>query len=307
VQLLARLRQHFDADIALRDLFAEPELADFARALGDHRPLLNLVPIRTAGSQPPLFFVHPAGGEVGYVRDLSPHIDADVPVYGLAATGFRRGETPLGSIAEMAGCYIEQLRAVQPTGPYRLGGWSTGGTVAYEIARQLVEANETVSFLALFDTSCAYGSQDVITATNETATVLQFIPTNVDSDTRTQFERLAHDNDLAGMLALAQQRGLVMQEINYDTFCRHLRVICATIAAVAEYIPLRLPIPATLFAATENVTSTASGWVQRFGEQVRTLAVKGNHQTMMNPPHIVELGHALSTELHRSLTISTSA
>src|SRR6185437_2248779 len=129
LQFVARLRVVFGVDIALRELFAEPTVAGFAAALLRSKPLLdrNLAAIHPQGSSPPLFFIHPAGGEVGYARALAPSLDPELPVYGLAASGLLEGETPLQTIEEMAERYIEAIRQIQPHGPYRLAGYSAGG------------------------------------------------------------------------------------------------------------------------------------------------------------------------------------
>ena len=110
-----------------------------------------LVPIHEQGSKPPLFLVHGLRGNVLTFYGLRHHIPGDQPLYGIQADGLDTGRASFASIPEMAEHYIKEMRSVQPVGPYFLGGFSAGGLVAYEMARQLHEAGERVPFLALFD------------------------------------------------------------------------------------------------------------------------------------------------------------
>jgi amino acid adenylation domain-containing protein/non-ribosomal peptide synthase protein (TIGR01720 family) len=111
-----------------------------------------LVPISRAGRGAPLFFVHPGGGTVGcYVR-LARDLGEDRPFYGLQALGADDDRhEPHTSLEAMAAAYLDAVRSVQPKGPYRLGGWSLGGMIAFEMARQLEAAGEAVALLALVE------------------------------------------------------------------------------------------------------------------------------------------------------------
>ena len=84
-------------------------------------------------------------------RELANRLDADVPVFGLQAHGIDGLSAPCESIEAMAADYCSAIRAVQPHGPYRLCGWSTGGVIAFETARQLLDAGDEVALVALLD------------------------------------------------------------------------------------------------------------------------------------------------------------
>ena len=94
--------------------------------------------------------VHPIGGNVLCYLDLVKHLPDDQPVYALQAAGAEPGATPLRTMAELAASYIAAIRTLHPGGPYHIGGWSFGGSVAVEMARQL--ADEELARLILLDT-----------------------------------------------------------------------------------------------------------------------------------------------------------
>jgi thioesterase domain-containing protein len=111
-----------------------------------------IVAIQPNGSRPPFFCIHGAGGNVLIYRDLSLHLGPDQPFYGLQSQGLDGSCTPLTRIEDMAALYAKEIRRLQPHGPYLLGGYCLGGTIAFEVARQLHAKGEEIALLALFDT-----------------------------------------------------------------------------------------------------------------------------------------------------------
>ena len=104
------------------------------------------------GALTPFFLVAGMFGNVLNLRHLARLIGVDRPFYGLQARGLYGDQAPHATLVEAASDCIAELRQVQPHGPYLLGGFSGGGITAYEIARQLEAAGETVSLLVLLDT-----------------------------------------------------------------------------------------------------------------------------------------------------------
>jgi amino acid adenylation domain-containing protein len=153
-RLMHRLKQISGKTLPLAALLQAPtveQLADVLRGDFSHH-WSSLVAIQPEGSKPPFFMVHGVGGNVVGFVELGQRMKPDYPFYGLQSQGLD-GKRPLFTIIEdMAAHYLEEMRTVQPTGPYHLGGFSLGGIVAYEMARQLHSRGEEVGLLVLFDT-----------------------------------------------------------------------------------------------------------------------------------------------------------
>ncbi|MFF2076847.1 amino acid adenylation domain-containing protein [Kitasatospora sp. NPDC058162] len=146
------------AELGVRALFQAPTVAGLAELLAaarDGAPAEEnfpvLLPIRTRGSRPPLFCVHPAAGISWVYTGLLRHLDAEQPIYGLQAPGLADLARHPASLAEMARSYLAELRSVRPQGPYALLGWSFGGPVAHAVAALLREQGERVELLAVLD------------------------------------------------------------------------------------------------------------------------------------------------------------
>ncbi len=155
VRIIAEIETLLKRRLPLATLYKAPtieKLAQILRGEVSSPGWSPLVTIQPAGSRPPLFCMHGAGGTVLIYRDLSHHLGLDQPFYGLQSQGLDGSRPPLKTIEEMAALYIKEIRRAQPRGPYFLGGYCGGGTIAYEVAQQLQVDGEQVALLALFDT-----------------------------------------------------------------------------------------------------------------------------------------------------------
>jgi amino acid adenylation domain-containing protein len=151
-KLFARLDEEFGRSLPLGVLFAAPTVRSLA---GHYRTSLGskkgsvVVALRTGGTLRPLFAVPGVFGNVVGFADLAREMGSDQPFYGLQSVGLDGIEAPLDSIEEMAKYNLTEVRSVQVRGPYTIIGSCFGATVAYEMARQLLEAGEEIAFLGL--------------------------------------------------------------------------------------------------------------------------------------------------------------
>ncbi|CAL9331983.1 non-ribosomal peptide synthetase [Streptomyces sp. enrichment culture] len=159
-RLVSRIRTVLGVRLSIHRLLNTPTVAalsDVGQADGEERdsalaPVLNL---RAAGSRSPLFCVHPGGGMAWCYAGLLRHVPKEHPVHGLQARGLAEDEPLPADLHEMVEDYLGRIRAIQPSGPYSLLGWSFGGKVAHNLAARLQQEGEQVSLLALVDAGTA--------------------------------------------------------------------------------------------------------------------------------------------------------
>jgi amino acid adenylation domain-containing protein/FkbM family methyltransferase len=251
-----------------------------AESLGYARPsappaFSPLVPLRTSGPGRPLFCVHPVGGNVLCYAELARRLDR--PVYGLQSLGLGGGE-PQESVEAMAVTYTAAVTAAQPEGPLALAGWSIGGVIAWEMARQLARTGRQVESVILLDT-LAPGAHPEAAQTPSVAEVAEA--------------------DLLAAIA-ADLGGIAGREVDVDGPQTHrlLRVYRANVEAVQRYRPA--PDPSTLSAPSRvvllraaerpggRVVDPALGWEALApGLLVRELA--GDHYSLLRAPQVESL------------------
>ncbi len=152
VKLTGLIKRRLGVDLPLAEVFANPTVERLAAAVQsrESRPSSPLVTLRE-GQGEPWFFIHPVGGQVHWYFPLANALPTDGPVYGLQAPGLFQDEWTVADLPSLAASYLDAIRQVQPEGPYRLAGWSIGGAIAFEIARQLTQAGADLQRLALID------------------------------------------------------------------------------------------------------------------------------------------------------------
>jgi len=109
-----------------------------------------IVPLQPHGEHTPVFAVGGHNGDVFCYRVFARHLGDDQPLYGLEPPGLDGQSEPLTRVEDLAAYFAAQIRAFRPEGPCVIAGFCTGGTIAFEVARQLLQERAAISFLALF-------------------------------------------------------------------------------------------------------------------------------------------------------------
>jgi amino acid adenylation domain-containing protein len=321
VQLAAQVRHAFSAELPLAELFAAPTVAALARLIetrvpadgttriepADQTASLERVPsvgqmrsplvqMRPDGPRRPFFCVHGLGGLPGFLSGLAGQFDSDRAFYAFQAQGLDGRVTPHERIEDMAACYLDAIRNVQPNGPYLLGGWSMGGLVAAEMARQLAIQDAAVALLVLLDTPLPGGERSLL----DDAGVLRWIasqwgfPLDEIPETSTQPWPL--------VLNWAQAVGLLPEGIDLGDVEHLVETAKAHYRALGSYQPQPFTGKAVLFRAQAGLASESNGqgngigpgptWRQ-FLPQLETYEVPGTHVSMLRPPRVAVLAEQL--------------
>jgi thioesterase domain-containing protein len=295
------VRQQFGIEVALTRLFANPTIKGLARegAPKDWALLeLGAVPFRTQGSEPPLFLVHEVSGEMFYVQKLMRHIDASVRIYGLTSEPLAK--VSLRTMQGMAARLARTIRAVQPTGPYRVAGWSFGGMLAYEIATHLIGQDEKVEFLGLFDTVFRAPEVAEVAPLDEAffrVIVMQRSPAAIAAELNA-----IEPGDFDALVRKCQELSLIPKRLSTAQIQQYVSRWQIHYSASDQYQAYPIPVPIHLFAAQDSVSGDASrGWNAVLpAELIHIIPVPGGHSTMMNDPHIASLGSALSQAIDQA-------
>ncbi len=281
VQLAAALATVSPRPVPPGVLFEAPTIEQLAHRLScqasaDH----SLVLLASGGPDEPLFLAHHVSGDITAYRDLAPYLGGNRPVYGLRAPELDTGASPPECIRLLAARYVDDIRTVQPRGPYLLGGHSAGAHIAFEIAQQLHAAGEPIALLAILEADAR----------------------PVRGAGRSWLDRLRQQSALLADVPGPQRLGYLWQRITAifsgdkltATFPNPLAATQATHPAwsameraVRNYEPRSYPGALVLFRATDrSVTGTHSrrlGWQRLARGGVEVIDVEGSHGTVLRP------------------------
>ncbi len=299
-RVVSRVRRELDVDLPLGELFAQPRVADLAQRLerlasGAATPRDGILLPLSEGSGRPLFCVHPVAGIALCYRDLALELGPAQGLVGLQSPALSGGEL-VSSVEELATQYIEAIRRHQPQGPYDLAGWSFGGLVAYEMARQLSQQGEQVAFLGLLD-AVQTASRKATPERSDIDRLLQACQQFLGDQV------LALEARLAGV-APGQQRavleawlvGSAELEVSSADLDRYLEVQEVYETAHRQYRPRPYGGRVDFFRAAERradeVENPADPWRPLSGELVEHV-VAGRHESMVFTPNSASLAAAL--------------
>ncbi len=300
VRLMSQIRRQFGLDLPVSTLFREGTIASLATLLRRREAEISftpLVPIQPQGSRPPLFCVHPSGGEVLCYLQLAHQLGSDQPVYGLRAAGPEQQEIG-SSLVEMASAYREALCVLQPQGPYLLSGWSMGGVIAFEIARQLEAQGQHVAFLGLID---SYPPPTQVEE-DEGSLMRQFLSDLADSSeivfSSAEAEKLAErelpadlEQAWPDLLRRAQQARLLPADVDIGYLKRLFLIFKKNLEVLGRYRPGPYGGEVRLFqasASSEEEREGAYGWPE-FAARVTAQEVPGTHYSMLRDPQVETL------------------
>ncbi|WP_456441537.1 non-ribosomal peptide synthetase [Psychroserpens sp.] len=302
VKVMARLEKETGKRLPLVGLLKHPTIKKFAAYMdSEFFTWDSLVPLKPTGTKPPLYIVHGANHQVLIFDALAQYLDKDQPVFGLQSRGLNGVSTPHDSIEEMAADYISEIVASNPDGPYALAGFSYGGIVAYEMARQLKEQGRKVTILAQFDTYVFpqyYYKNSIIKKMISAFYLLGkvgFIILNMFSSKK-NFERRS---ELLGLQLngwkLRLKHGKAKQyEMQFNVPYKMLKYHNK---ATGEYTITPQDIVIDLFRATEEVNLVHDhkylGWKKMAHKGIRKHMVIGNHVDMFEKPDVKDFADKL--------------
>lgn len=262
-------------------------LAYLMRVEALRRAPVSIVPLKPEGRRPPLFVLSGHGGDVYKMLALARNLDTDQPVLGVQPPGLD-GSAPLETIEELAAYEIEQIRSIQPKGPYHLCGHCAGGTLAFEAAQQLMAAGQPVAFLGLIGSPYP-------TMFRKMPQRWVFVMRHVRdfSAERTFAGRLHY---VRTRLGKREQQKEAPPEGSATALLHRERVERATVAAACRYQPRRYPGELHLFITSEH-WHRSDNWRQK-GLAVREHIIPGmDVDERLLAPNVA----ALASELQRVL------
>ncbi|HEX2077631.1 MAG TPA: amino acid adenylation domain-containing protein, partial [Longimicrobium sp.] len=324
VRLMSRIHREFGSQLPLAALVGAGTVERIAALLdGGGAPAHeHLVPLAGGASgEAPLFCIHPGAGTVLCYNAMARHLGPSVPVFGVQALDFEVDRAALTSIPEMAARYVDEIRRLHP-GPVRLAGWSFGGLVAFEMARQLHALGEAPEQLILFDTRLPITAPALarVDPVFHRLSMLFDPRLLVAADGTRTVERAEVDGlpvdaqlDLVSRRTGIARERLVPAQVPPDRLDRYVELRMARTRAILAYqwapydgpitlfrageLDLDIPFPELRAAYRQAAATPDYGWGRLSSHPVEVVTVPGTHTGMFDEPHVGTLAHELERHL----------
>jgi amino acid adenylation domain-containing protein len=321
VRLFDRIDKALGKRLPLSVLFEGATVAHLAKALQgptDSPARTRFVPVRPDGFRPRLYFLPSFTGDILYCRPFARYLRPDQPVYGIEPRDLVDGAPRYTPFQEAVSRCVDDLCAFQPDGPFCLAGHCSAGMMAFEAARQLTARGRRVNLLAVLDTgprrarvrsAAALGRTALAFLSNLPRWMIDDLPrihrlTPVRRARRKGRAVLADWRTLFRLAAASDRLG-EMDLFDIDHLPDHARrQIALNLQALADYRPEPYPGRVTLFRARTRPlfrpVRDDMGWAKWAEGGVDIWTVPGNHESMLEEPHVGVLAGFLQAALDRA-------
>jgi thioesterase domain-containing protein len=260
-----------------------------------------IMPLRTsATAATPLYLVHPVGGSAMAYLWLADALD-DRSCLGVEARGLHQDEQDQ-TLTGAAEVYATAIRQIRPSGPYALGGWSMGATIAFEIARRLHAAGERIALLALLDPEPGW---TVPPPPDDRALVAGFVRdmlrqsracTEVDALTASVMAG-AGGPDVAGAVVERLGRTGLIPAGSEEIVVRRIEVFRRLGGAHAAYRPTPADLAVTLFSSRDGADRQRAAWQPLACAGFRQHVLDADHYSVVGPAHAGRIAAAIAESL----------
>jgi len=322
VRLISAIHKHFGRDLPLSTIFQGATIERLEDLLDSHEPtsfVSPVVPITVGGSKRPFFCAHGVGGNVATYLPLAKQLGPDQVFYGLQ-TPIPEYGAQFNSLEEMVACYLEEVRKIQPEGPYLIGGWSMGGVVAFEMANQLHKQGQKVGLLAVMDVRPPVEEEraniydfDLIRVALKFTIESFNISLDLFASDWDYFKGVEADESLRYIMEKAQAANVLPKDIGFEQLRRLYNQININFQLLRDYTPEVYPGEITLFKAQvgefgNEVEDFRAAWAALSARDLRMHVLPGTHFDMVTQPNVQQLAGLLQhyfeqAEQHESLVL----
>ncbi len=306
-QMLTRIETLLQSQLSMRSFLESPTIEGMTHTLKASQHLNAYVPllaIRKSGHTSPLFCFHPGVGLGWSYSRLITVIDPWVPIYALQARGLDQKDSVATSLSEMIEDYLEQIRIVQPQGPYHLLGWSFGGLVAYEAAARLRQEGDAIRALILLD---AFPSlKESADSRLNKSTLDKTLIEELNGDASDKLQASAPINNDRTRLKLLLHEDPIFAQMDDLQLERIVSVIENNARLSSGYTPSQFDGDMVLVIATlrDNIRSPDL-WRQYLSGEIHTHYLHCSHEDMTKPGHISSLGVIINRYLESAMSPSS--
>ncbi len=275
-----------------------------------------LVPLRTHGTRPPLFCIHPAGGQIDIYKNLIDLLPAEQPGYGVQSSHLFDPAEDRSMESKAIEC-AKVIREQQPNGPYCLFGFSLGGFLAMSIARVLELQGQDVALVGLVDCDVHWADPlfprhiilqnriaDMYSFLSKELGILEIVPAEqlAKETTSLSKELLSSSGDgrVDAVIDWLTKQKYVRRDIPADLLKEQVSRIELHISLIENFKPEMIRAPIFIWWArdrSDGIKHSDKNWDMYTSGMVVEETIEGGHYAVMYPPRVNTIAEQLDKGL----------
>ncbi len=296
VRLVGMIQNTLDIVLSPADIWRDNTIEKLAIFMDSNLENVSkhFVNIDNDGTETPLILVHPAGGHILCYSQFAKQLNR--PVFAFQAPGINGDQTPLASISDFVDCYISELEQLDWRGPIHIGGWSSGGPIAFELANRLQDSAWDVQGVFVIDSPAPliHGSVEDITMFNWFASDLELIQGGLASFEQFNISVLSDRQRFEKLVSLLQNDALDTRQLS-DIY----QVFKGMVIATRTYHPAKINHDILVIRATAGLVNEFSthpfadrgdwGWAEFTSGVVTSEDIAGTHYSVLQAGLVQQL------------------
>lgn len=304
VKLMSEIERKLGINLPISLIFKAGNIEDLAQEINriqttiySHKNYDSLVLMKQGNHNiNPLFLIHPIGGEVFCYNDLVSYLDTERSCYGLTYPNVKTSPK-YQSIEDLASTYLDEIKKIQNDSKYLLGGWSYGGLISFEMAKQLNKQGKNIELLILIEPSIPSG----IKQTNENLLFIDFIANltlnkdiNINND---QLKLLPIAEQVKIVLKQLKENNILPQQYKLSKFQEQFTIFKHNVEAISKYEVQNLTAEILLFKSPNYSDIAINFWTEKIKGNLTIYEILGNHFTIMTQSNAMVLAEYLQQKI----------
>lgn len=304
ISATSMLKRVLNMEIRVKHIFTHRRLSDLAQYLitqttSDDMPAC-LNKLKQGDKDNAIFFFPIMGLESTYAKNIANHMQTNMSIYSFSLVGYEDDELIRNTLSSLADFYIQAMLKVQPTGSYKVAGYSGGGAIAYEVARGLLALNKTVDLVGLID--AGRPKQEFIdentsgTSITYIESAKKYVKLVADNSILNEdfLNKLDHTQNIGDIIQLCISNLVVSKDADIKTIKKYIDVYHASQLALYGYAYEYLEAPITFFSASDSdefILDPTKGWstIYQGKDNFELVPLLGNHATIVQNTYVEDL------------------
>lgn len=313
VMLMDTIRKIFNKEYMISYLLTNSTIERLATGIleNNSEPEKAIIQIRKSEhseEEKKLFIVHPGMGQILCYQTLAKYIEKNISFYGFQPKSLYSEVPPINDVSKIANDYIQEMKIIQPQGPYYIAGYCVGGTIAHEIVSILEKSQDSVEELFIIDIKPPKNQGELSEGSivnfflaqllNSYNLVANETKNNISLISDEKLNQMEYAEIIDYILIVAQKLQVISVDFPIENMIKWYETWKSIILAMNTFTSPTIKQKITNIVAKDGYYNGYE-WSEKSISGVDVKFVNGNHYSMLEEPNVLEIAEIINTKINK--------